>query len=188
MTTKIQEQADKEATAPAVRELYTGTTEEIEAKVLTLLCGCVMACLLCLNVVVNVFFALKPGIGLRSCAYQTLLCKLKRGGLKDTYPDDILAKAVIEKTNLNPAEVGNIVVGFRLSYYFWCYDFRRQEGLLSQSATDHDRHQPPSPCYISRRKFTFNNPFCRNQERRCHCICCNRMLHMPIKQFKNQIE
>lgn len=47
-------------------------------------------------------------------AYRTPLCKSKRGGLKDTYPDDILApvlKAVIEKTNLNPAEVGDIVVG-----------------------------------------------------------------------------
>ncbi|XP_076889141.1 3-ketoacyl-CoA thiolase 2, peroxisomal-like [Bidens hawaiensis] len=47
-------------------------------------------------------------------AYRSPLCKAKRGGLKDTYPDDILApvlKAVIEKTNLNPAEVGDIVVG-----------------------------------------------------------------------------
>ncbi|GKF24788.1 3-ketoacyl-CoA thiolase 2, peroxisomal, partial [Tanacetum coccineum] len=47
-------------------------------------------------------------------AYRTPLCKSKRGGLKDTYHDDILApvlKAVIEKTNLNPAEVGDIVVG-----------------------------------------------------------------------------
>jgi acetyl-CoA acyltransferase 1 len=47
-------------------------------------------------------------------AYRTPLCRSKRGGLKDTYPDDILApvlKAVIEKTNLNPAEVGDIVVG-----------------------------------------------------------------------------
>nr|XP_043629826.1 3-ketoacyl-CoA thiolase 2, peroxisomal [Erigeron canadensis] len=47
-------------------------------------------------------------------AYRSPLCKSKRGGLKDTYPDDILApvlKALIEKTNLNPAEVGDIVVG-----------------------------------------------------------------------------
>ncbi|KAL7001428.1 acetyl-CoA C-acyltransferase [Sarracenia purpurea var. burkii] len=47
-------------------------------------------------------------------AYRTALCKSKRGGFKDTYPDDLLApvlKAVIEKTNLNPAEVGDIVVG-----------------------------------------------------------------------------
>lgn len=47
-------------------------------------------------------------------AYRTPLCKSKRGGLKDTYPDDILApvlKALIEKTNVNPSEIGDIVVG-----------------------------------------------------------------------------
>ncbi|KAG5588425.1 hypothetical protein H5410_048859 [Solanum commersonii] len=47
-------------------------------------------------------------------AYRTPLCKAKKGGFKDTYPDDILAavlKAVIEKTNVNPSEVGDIVVG-----------------------------------------------------------------------------
>nr|XP_043631059.1 3-ketoacyl-CoA thiolase 2, peroxisomal-like [Erigeron canadensis] len=47
-------------------------------------------------------------------AYRSPLCKSKRGGLKDTYPEDILApvlKALIEKTNLKPAEVGDIVVG-----------------------------------------------------------------------------
>ncbi|CAN1269780.1 3-ketoacyl CoA thiolase 1, peroxisomal [Linum perenne] len=47
-------------------------------------------------------------------AYRTALCKSKRGGFKDTLPDDLLApvlKAVIEKTNVNPSEVGDIVVG-----------------------------------------------------------------------------
>nr|GEU63465.1 3-ketoacyl-CoA thiolase 2, peroxisomal [Tanacetum cinerariifolium] len=47
-------------------------------------------------------------------AYRTPLCKSKRGGLKDTYPNDILAsvlKAVIEKIDLNPAKVGDIVFG-----------------------------------------------------------------------------
>ncbi|GLT72923.1 hypothetical protein SLA2020_448170 [Shorea laevis] len=47
-------------------------------------------------------------------AYRTPICKAKRGGFKDTYPDDLLApvlKALIEKTNLNPSEVGDIVVG-----------------------------------------------------------------------------
>ncbi|KAH7836374.1 hypothetical protein Vadar_000504 [Vaccinium darrowii] len=47
-------------------------------------------------------------------AYRTAICKSKRGGFKDTLPDDLLApvlKAVIEKTNLNPNEVGDIVVG-----------------------------------------------------------------------------
>lgn len=47
-------------------------------------------------------------------AYRTPLCKSKRGSFKDTYPDDLLApvlKAVVEKTNINPSEVGDIVVG-----------------------------------------------------------------------------
>ncbi|PSR86376.1 3-ketoacyl-CoA thiolase 2, peroxisomal like [Actinidia chinensis var. chinensis] len=47
-------------------------------------------------------------------AYRTALCKAKRGGFKDTLADDLLApvlKALIEKTNLNPNEVGDIVVG-----------------------------------------------------------------------------
>ncbi|XP_050371997.1 3-ketoacyl-CoA thiolase 2, peroxisomal [Argentina anserina] len=47
-------------------------------------------------------------------AYRTPLCKAKRGGFKDTYADDLLApllKAVLDKTNLNPKEVGDIVVG-----------------------------------------------------------------------------
>ncbi|KAK4270274.1 hypothetical protein QN277_023329 [Acacia crassicarpa] len=47
-------------------------------------------------------------------AYRTAICKAKRGGFKDTPPDDLLAsvlKAVIEKTNVNPSEVGDIVVG-----------------------------------------------------------------------------
>lgn len=47
-------------------------------------------------------------------AYRTPLCKSKRGGFKDTHADDLLApvlKALIEKTNLNPSEVGDIVVG-----------------------------------------------------------------------------
>lgn len=47
-------------------------------------------------------------------AHRTPLCKSKRGGFKDTYPDDLLApvlRAVIEKTNVDPSEVGDIVVG-----------------------------------------------------------------------------
>lgn len=47
-------------------------------------------------------------------AYRTALCKAKRGGFKDTHADDLLApvlKAVIEKTKLDPSEVGDIVVG-----------------------------------------------------------------------------
>ncbi|GKU86127.1 hypothetical protein SLEP1_g694 [Rubroshorea leprosula] len=47
-------------------------------------------------------------------AYRTAICKSRRGGFKDTLPDDLLApvlKAVIQKTNLDPSEVGDIVVG-----------------------------------------------------------------------------
>ncbi|XP_038712924.1 3-ketoacyl CoA thiolase 1, peroxisomal-like [Tripterygium wilfordii] len=47
-------------------------------------------------------------------AYRTAICKSQRGGFKDTPPEDLLApvlKALIEKTNLNPSEVGDIVVG-----------------------------------------------------------------------------
>lgn len=47
-------------------------------------------------------------------AYRTAICKAKRGGFKDTLPDDLLAsvlKGVIEKTNVDPKEVGDIVVG-----------------------------------------------------------------------------
>ncbi|CAI9280069.1 unnamed protein product [Lactuca saligna] len=42
------------------------------------------------------------------------LCESNSGRVKDTYPDNILApvlKALIEKTNINPAQVGDIVVG-----------------------------------------------------------------------------
>ncbi|KAF9688933.1 hypothetical protein SADUNF_Sadunf01G0039500 [Salix dunnii] len=44
-------------------------------------------------------------------AYRTPQCKSKRGGFKDTHADDLLAPALIEKTNLDPREVGDIVVG-----------------------------------------------------------------------------
>lgn len=42
------------------------------------------------------------------------MCKAKRGGFKDTLPDDILApvlKAVVERTGVNPKDIGDIVVG-----------------------------------------------------------------------------
>eukprot|EP00250_Pteridium_aquilinum_P000899 c11077_g1_i1 orf=174-1244(+) len=47
-------------------------------------------------------------------AYRTPICKAKRGGLKDTHPEDLLSpvlKAVVERTGTNPSEVGDIVVG-----------------------------------------------------------------------------
>uniref|UniRef100_A0A7C8ZLZ2 acetyl-CoA C-acyltransferase n=1 Tax=Opuntia streptacantha TaxID=393608 RepID=A0A7C8ZLZ2_OPUST len=47
-------------------------------------------------------------------ACRTAICKAKRGGFKDTPADDLLApvlKALIDKTKINPAEVGDIVVG-----------------------------------------------------------------------------
>ncbi|CAD5180572.1 unnamed protein product [Musa acuminata subsp. malaccensis] len=47
-------------------------------------------------------------------AYRTAICKSKRGGFKDTYPEELLTavlKALLDKTSLNPNEVGYIVVG-----------------------------------------------------------------------------
>ncbi|KAL0553866.1 hypothetical protein IC582_007770 [Cucumis melo] len=47
-------------------------------------------------------------------ANRTAICRAKKGGFKDTPAEDLLAsvlKAVIEKTKLNPIEVGDIVVG-----------------------------------------------------------------------------
>ncbi|KAF3320367.1 3-ketoacyl-CoA thiolase 2 [Carex littledalei] len=47
-------------------------------------------------------------------AYRTPICKSKRGGFKDTYPEDLLAtvlKALLDNTKINPSEVGDIVVG-----------------------------------------------------------------------------
>lgn len=47
-------------------------------------------------------------------AYRTAICRAKKGGFKDTPAEDLLAsvlKAVVEKTKLNPSEVGDIVVG-----------------------------------------------------------------------------
>jgi len=51
-------------------------------------------------------------------AYRTPICKAKHGGFKDTLVDDLLApvlKALIDRTGLNPVEVGDIVVGIVLA-------------------------------------------------------------------------
>ena len=61
------------------------------------------------NNVINVVFTSAD-----VATHRTPICKSKRGGFKDTHADDLLApvlKAVIEKTKLNPSEVGDIVVG-----------------------------------------------------------------------------
>ncbi|XP_042400262.1 3-ketoacyl-CoA thiolase 1, peroxisomal-like [Zingiber officinale] len=47
-------------------------------------------------------------------ACRTPICKSRKGGFKDTYPDDLLApvlKALLDKTQLHPNEVRDIVVG-----------------------------------------------------------------------------
>ncbi|XP_078427666.1 3-ketoacyl-CoA thiolase 2, peroxisomal-like [Wolffia australiana] len=47
-------------------------------------------------------------------AYRTPLCRARRGGFKDTPAEDLLAtllKAIVDKTRIDPAEVGDIVVG-----------------------------------------------------------------------------
>ncbi|XP_039032832.1 3-ketoacyl CoA thiolase 1, peroxisomal-like [Hibiscus syriacus] len=46
-------------------------------------------------------------------ACRTPICKSKRGGFKDTHANDLLApvlKALIDRTKVNPSEVGDIVV------------------------------------------------------------------------------
>ncbi|KAH7669654.1 Thiolase protein [Dioscorea alata] len=47
-------------------------------------------------------------------AFRTPICKAKRGGFKDTFAEDLLTpvlKALIDKTKIDPSEVGDIVVG-----------------------------------------------------------------------------
>ncbi|XP_008804452.2 3-ketoacyl-CoA thiolase 2, peroxisomal-like [Phoenix dactylifera] len=47
-------------------------------------------------------------------ACRTAICKSNRGGFRNTHPEDLLApvlKALLDKTKLNPSEVGDIVVG-----------------------------------------------------------------------------
>ncbi|XP_024521290.1 3-ketoacyl-CoA thiolase 2, peroxisomal isoform X1 [Selaginella moellendorffii] len=47
-------------------------------------------------------------------AFRTPICKAKRGGFKDSFPEDLLVpvlKAVVAHTGVIPADVGDIVVG-----------------------------------------------------------------------------
>ncbi|KAM2432371.1 hypothetical protein ACFX1W_019582 [Malus domestica] len=63
-----------------------------------------------------------PTLLLLSPAYRTPICKAKRSGFKDTHADDLLApvlKAVVEKTNVNPSEIGDIVI------FVLCFRFRK---------------------------------------------------------------
>ncbi|KAI4317862.1 hypothetical protein L6164_025693 [Bauhinia variegata] len=65
-------------------------------------------------------------------AYRTPICKSERGGFKDTFAEDLLSpvlKALIEKTNLNPNEVGDIVVGTVLGPE----NLRAREGRMAAS-------------------------------------------------------
>eukprot|EP00403_Amphidinium_massartii_P010891 CAMPEP_0178413256 /NCGR_PEP_ID=MMETSP0689_2-20121128/22435_1 /TAXON_ID=160604 /ORGANISM="Amphidinium massartii, Strain CS-259" /LENGTH=409 /DNA_ID=CAMNT_0020034525 /DNA_START=115 /DNA_END=1344 /DNA_ORIENTATION=+ len=48
------------------------------------------------------------------CALRTALAKANRGSFKDTCPEDMLApvfKAIVEKTKVNPKDIGDIKVG-----------------------------------------------------------------------------
>ncbi len=48
------------------------------------------------------------------CSLRTPLCKARKGGLKDTPADDLVAhvlKGVIDRTGVRPAEIGDIVFG-----------------------------------------------------------------------------
>ena len=47
-------------------------------------------------------------------ALRTPITKAKRGGLKDTAPDDLLLavlSATLQRTGINPADIGDIVIG-----------------------------------------------------------------------------
>merc|ERR1712232_1408584 len=47
-------------------------------------------------------------------ALRTPICRAKKGGFKDTYPDDLLKaslEGVIKQANISPEEVGDVVVG-----------------------------------------------------------------------------
>jgi len=52
------------------------------------------------------------------CAVRTPICKAKKGGFKDTHPNDLLTavlKAILDKTKINPDEIDDIQVGTAIS-------------------------------------------------------------------------
>jgi len=56
------------------------------------------------------------------CAVRTPICKAKKGGLKDTPAEDLLATvlaAVVERTKIDPAVLGDVVVGSVLGSNVW---------------------------------------------------------------------
>ena len=56
------------------------------------------------------------------CAVRTPICKAKKGGLKDTPAEDLLATvlaAVVERTKIDPAVIGDVVVGSVLGSNVW---------------------------------------------------------------------
>jgi acetyl-CoA acyltransferase 1 len=56
------------------------------------------------------------------CAVRTPITKAKKGGLKDTPAEDLLAAvlaAAVERTRLDPAVFGDVVVGSVLGANVW---------------------------------------------------------------------
>jgi acetyl-CoA acetyltransferase len=56
------------------------------------------------------------------CALRTPICKAKKGGLKDTPAEDLLAtvlRAVVDRTKVDPALFGDVVVGSVLGSNVW---------------------------------------------------------------------
>jgi len=56
------------------------------------------------------------------CALRTPICKAKKGGLEDTPAEDLLATAlaaVLQKSKVNPADVGDVIVGSVLASNVW---------------------------------------------------------------------
>ena len=56
------------------------------------------------------------------CALRTPICKAKKGGLKDTPAEDLLSTvlaAVVARTKIDPAILGDVVVGSVLGSNVW---------------------------------------------------------------------
>ena len=56
------------------------------------------------------------------CAVRTPICKARKGGLRDTPAEDLLAtvlSAVVERTGVYPALFGDVVVGSVLGSNVW---------------------------------------------------------------------
>jgi hypothetical protein len=90
------------------------------------------------------------------CAVRTPICKAKKGGLKDTPAEDLLSTvlaSVVERTKIDPACLGDVVVGSVLGSNVWRANQARIAMFLAgypDTARSHRRarrgrgaHRPP---------------------------------------------